>query len=296
VITTTQTKTVFSLAEVEMKLKEYRAAAQHASKSMMSAQHPSDKRKTLEGILADARKEVGAVTAKVNVDGAKVQIDGEDVGVTPLTVPVFVEPGSHKIAVSKVGYSTVERYAIAEKGGDVRVDISLAEDTGPAIPLATTGNQPATTSVPRATAVPVAPFEEPKRVDSNGPSPIVLVLGGVVTFGGFAAALAFNSNANSKYDKADALKDKVGRTNCTTGTTSAATCDAAIGYLEDGDRARRYANISAAVGTAALVGTVVYWVWPRRPSSVDAQRTVSMTRMNIAIVPGATWFGVASSF
>ena len=69
----------------------------------------------------------------------------------------------------------------------------------------------------------VAPFDDTTkdRVASSKPNPWILVGGGVVTVGGLVTGLVYNVKANNAYDKAQALKDEIGRSGCYVGSANA---------------------------------------------------------------------------
>lgn len=62
----------------------------------------------------------------VNVDGARVAIDDQEVGTSPVA-PVEVAPGSHVVVVSMADYASVRREERIEPGEQARVDVTLQE-------------------------------------------------------------------------------------------------------------------------------------------------------------------------
>lgn len=60
----------------------------------------------------------------VNVDGAQVRIDGQDIGTSPVA-PVEVTEGAHEIVVLASGYLSVRRQEQIEPGEQARVDVTL---------------------------------------------------------------------------------------------------------------------------------------------------------------------------
>ncbi len=61
----------------------------------------------------------GSLIVTSQPEGARVWIDGKEVGVTPLTKPA--EPGSHKVAVKKDGYHQQEKQAESMTGKNSKV-------------------------------------------------------------------------------------------------------------------------------------------------------------------------------
>jgi hypothetical protein len=65
---------------------------------------PRDLVKEVATSLDELRGKLGSFEVTCSLPGAKVEVDGRQVGMTPLTRPLYVEPGSHQIAVRKIGY------------------------------------------------------------------------------------------------------------------------------------------------------------------------------------------------
>jgi hypothetical protein len=64
------------------------------------------------------------LTVTVNVDGARVSVDGEEIGVSPVA-PIDVVEGPHEIAVLMPGYLSARRQVRVSSGEQARVDINL---------------------------------------------------------------------------------------------------------------------------------------------------------------------------
>ena len=284
-------KILANLAQVEVQLKEYRAGATHAAAALAAL----GSNKGVEDDLAEAKKHVGAVIVAPNVEGANVTVDGAIEGTSPLPGAIFLEPGDHKVAVSKPGYSIVERDVGIEKGAEQRIEITLVPDTVPATPAVAASSPSNAVGSPPASSMPVFPFEEPTRKSVSGPDPFVLVLGGVVTLGGFASALAFNAKANAKYQKADGLMAKLDVSACSGDGSRTSDCSALRTSTENGNSARKWANVSAGVGGVALIGTLAYWLWPRGNTSVKTS-TAPSAHMNVSMTPAGSWVGLAGDF
>lgn len=71
----------------------------------------------------------GSLLVTVNVEGAKIEVDGVEVGISP-AAPTSVTVGSHRIRVSLANYATVLRVVDVAENERERVDIDLlAEPT-----------------------------------------------------------------------------------------------------------------------------------------------------------------------
>lgn len=63
---------------------------------------------TLLPLDASARGRRGQLVIDSMTDGAKVYVDGKLIGKTPVSKPVSLKPGKHKLKATKAGYSTLE--------------------------------------------------------------------------------------------------------------------------------------------------------------------------------------------
>ena len=60
----------------------------------------------------------------MNVDGARVQLDGEEVGTSPVA-PVEVADGPHEVVVIAPGHLSVRRPVRVQPGEQARLDVTL---------------------------------------------------------------------------------------------------------------------------------------------------------------------------
>ena len=136
----------------------------------------------------------------------------------------------------------------------------------------------------------VAPFDDTTkdRVASSKPNPWILVGGGVVTVGGLVTGLVYNVKANNAYDKAQKLSDVIGSSGCYGSNSS--SCDKVKEHRENHDSARNISTAAFVVGGAALVGTAVYWLWPRSKLRTGTVRVDGMATKN------SSWVGVSGNF
>ncbi|WP_438003946.1 hypothetical protein WME89_34580 [Sorangium sp. So ce321] len=74
--------------------------------------------------FAEARRHVGALDVRVSEPGAAVLVDGRQVGVSPLKLPVFVAPGQHRVGAQLAG-AQVEVPAAVDAGGERTVWLVL---------------------------------------------------------------------------------------------------------------------------------------------------------------------------
>ena len=78
--------------------------------------------------------QTGRITVRTTPAGARVTIDGKDVGKSPLTVP-NLQRGTHTVRVMRDGYTTVERRVVitpSQPASTLTLALTLARGTAPA--------------------------------------------------------------------------------------------------------------------------------------------------------------------
>src|SRR6185503_10911915 len=86
------------------------------------AELQADDKMALGPAMSALRAKVGSIEITANVDGAVI-VDGRPRGKLPLTRPIRVLAGSHRIRILKDGYATAERTVEVQLGATVRVDV-----------------------------------------------------------------------------------------------------------------------------------------------------------------------------
>ncbi len=129
---------LYDMAICEKNLKHYaRMAAdlqeyeRHAGPTLTG-----DEKQIVEDALAATKNLVGALRLTVSEPGASVTIDGETVGTTPLTSPVVLDLGAHKIAVTKEGFASTDKVVQIAGGGESAAEVILT----PTAPKANTSH------------------------------------------------------------------------------------------------------------------------------------------------------------
>ena len=88
---------------------------------------PQDRKDATE-LVKTARTFVSPLKLTVSEAGATVQVDGEEVGKTPLDRPVLLDVGSRRIRISKAGFKDVERTEQISGGADLELRVKLERD------------------------------------------------------------------------------------------------------------------------------------------------------------------------
>ena len=141
-----------SMAQAEMQLGRYPAAAEHLTYALrhFPVSAKEDVRKKMEGALAEARGRVAALKITVSVDGAEVLVDGVAVGRAPLEQDVFVQPGAHKIEARLPKHVTAAKDVNVAKGASEAAALTLVPEAAPTPTVMVTTTATATAEPPRS--------------------------------------------------------------------------------------------------------------------------------------------------
>jgi hypothetical protein len=222
------------LGQIELILNLPRDAAEHLDFAIRNfpPQLSADALQRVRDTYSQAEKRVGILIVRSDRPGTRVLVDGEPVGVSPLTTPLFLEPGSHKIE-GENGGARVERTVLAEAGATQSLGLELGK------------NSPA-----KVTPVPAR---------ESSIRPVSLIVGGTIVLVGSALGVGFAMSAASARDRGDALRASLADGDCAPGRAISPSCGALRKAGEDHDRDRNIATASFVVAGAALAATAAYW-------------------------------------
>jgi hypothetical protein len=285
---------LLNLAQSELRSGHEADAAKHFAQYLREHKEATDsERQGAETGLTAAKALVGELDLEVDSAGAEVYIDGDLEGQTPLPGAIFLPPGSHEIVAKKEGKSATEKVtASAGQSGS----LSLKLSSGPKPPAAGGGTsaEHADGEVPEDGAEPEPPSHRKpfgKWLASTPSAMITTGLAGVGIIGGAAFALGSKAsydaadnvagdiqdnavnidkknngpkgvcvdidkwllnNADPRYDNAAARQKRVAEYQ--------ANCDKYQDNVKSGDTFKKLAIVSFAVGGAAAVGTIIYYI------------------------------------
>lgn len=118
---------LWNVASCEQKLKHYARTRSLLERYLdeggttLTAQD----RRDAENVLKTIGPFVSTVTVTTRPEETEVVVDGESVGMTPLTAPLYVELGKHEVVVRKEGYRQVSRPIVGTGGDNLVVSVQL---------------------------------------------------------------------------------------------------------------------------------------------------------------------------
>ena len=184
-------KILYSIGLVQLRLTDYAGAKRSFDRYLKEGKDEvtAPRRTEVTGRLKELATRVALVTVHVNEADALVLVDDIAVGTAPLSEPVVLNPGYHKVVATKSGY-TAEAKQVGVAGGDkVDVEVQLNAVAPVVAPPPPPPPAPVTPVLTPPAPVPVAvppPVETPR---SPEPAPLwigwaatgALTLGAVVT-------------------------------------------------------------------------------------------------------------------
>jgi hypothetical protein len=174
-----------NLGNVEVKLGKYPDAVVHLRyvlANLPPSYAPERREKVIartKELLAEASQHVAFVVLAISPEGARVSIDGESIGTTPLQEEVVLSSGKHQIVADKEGYQTLTHEIDAAAGQKETLRMSLAPAGDP---------NPGTVQGDQA------------EDGDDGPIWPLVIVGGVVGLGALGAGIGLHVVASGKAD------------------------------------------------------------------------------------------------
>jgi hypothetical protein len=197
-------------------------------------------------LFNSVRTKVGAFAITTYPEGAHVEVDGVSWGTSPLTAPVFVDPGEHRVLVRLAGYPPVERLLNVAAGGTMALRVDLTAEQGAPPPTATAPQPSADEPAPSPSPIP--PPVAPER--GFGTRGVVVLTGAALTAVGVGVGLGFSLSASAARDEADASAPL-----CDSDPSSA-QCARVQSALDDEDARRDVAALSFLLAAATSAATL----------------------------------------
>jgi tetratricopeptide (TPR) repeat protein len=128
---------LFNLGQTQYQLRHYARALRSLHQYLATATNLTEERSAdVREQLEDLKAKTGQVALSIDVMGATVSLDGRPLGSSPLTDPVLVDAGQHRIDVKRSGYSARTAAVDVEGGQLVRLHLKLVPlPSQPSVPL-----------------------------------------------------------------------------------------------------------------------------------------------------------------
>lgn len=250
-----------NLGEVELKLKMYRAAAEHLKFAIANVppEH-GEKRKIAEASLVECRAHLSTVRVSVNVLEATVRLDGHEIAYSDQS-ELLIDPGPHKLTAEKAGYLVAARAFSASAGESREVRLDLT-------PQPPAADAPDLNAHAQPQAAP--PLRKADEDESHSDGRVwILVGGGAATAIAAGLGTYFTVHGSSLADRTSALQDEIARSSPSDDPNQCAAamppgaCAALVHNLDErqsNSNARNAAWVTA--GALGVATVVTYLVWP----------------------------------
>lgn len=249
-----------------------------------NAGSPQNRTRMLES-LKKAEAHLERLTIEVDVDGALVEVDGEPLGMSPISYVWYVAPGHYDLRVSKSGFVAhrERRTSRAAKASHLRVALARQLKRGAAPP-----SSPSLSGPP----MDVAPHGRPAV---GG-----LIVGGVATVAGLLGGSYFLWDAWRLDERATARGKKIQLdtgNNCDVPYNETDVCE---NLRKITDKYILYGNVLAptlfTVAGVAALGTLGYWLWPRKAPAAYEPEGASLRDVGIRFEKGGAKLHIEASF
>lgn len=267
--------TAANLGVVEFRLERYPAAARHLDywlRNYPTSEDP-ERHARVKALFEEVRTHVGGVKVQADAPGAKIFIDGEPVGTSPIEYELFVREGSHTVRAELQERSASAEFEVS-KGATAEVQLTLEDGSlRPASGLDDEGHD-------YGNASPSDP-EQARQKRNWVPA---YILGGV-TVATLGTSMVFRGLAGSRAKTIDEL-DSEDDQRC---TSSSDECDELRNAIQDRDTYIDVTNVTlvvSGVAAAATIGYVTYVLTKKQKRSTGINATVELSRRGGALFIG----------
>jgi hypothetical protein len=260
-----------NLGNTQYRLGKYRDAAEHLAFAVRSwpVIGKREQREFSAKRLADVRKLVASVTVRVSLPGAKVLIDGKEVGLSPLAAEVFVEPGRRTIEAKLEGHEPATSVLEPAAGSAHEVSLNLAKIEAKRATI--TEGEPrkdggAASTARGDTGAGVASGGEMASLEA-GPSKVLIIAGIATSAVLVGTGIVFAAVSNGRANDAAAVSGELGQRDVQCPSAAyTAKCDEVLRHEEARVLLGNMAFWSIAGGVAVGGATVIYALVAPRPA------------------------------
>jgi PEGA domain len=256
---------------------------------------PKESRDEASRAVRMLRPKVAYIEVQTDDVGARVAIDGQDVGTAPLPRPTAVRPGSHDVRIELSGMTPEKREVSPIAGQKLRVVVKLVRPTASAPPAAAVAVAPPPVAAPPLPAAPPPPVAPPaadqKRTDpaADPGSPWQIQAGWIaagvsaLSLGAGIAAQVMSSSKNADFNAVTNAPNPTGM--CNKPALNAGGGDCPV-LLDAANRYQRYAIIGYVGAGVAAAGALVFFL--SAPSRGDGEGKVAVSCLPFQPAGGAS--------
>ena len=299
-------------------LKKHPAVLLNLAWSCVKSGHALEGKKYFEQFLAEGKDitdkqradandgltQAKAKLARIEIQatsGTDVTVDGDHIGVAPLSDAIVVEAGAHTVkfkgpdgatdtqSVSVLGgQKAVAKFPQTASAGAAAA-APAAATSAPSSPPAASEPTPSNPPTDASKPADATPKETPSAHKSNllvPPNNLVPAIAlGAVAVVGFGTGIAFGAIKGSAQSNADSVATQIqqnggGAGTCVTPTSKFANaCSAYSSDLNDVNQDATIANIGLGVGAAGALGFIIYWIVADKDTTTALQTMPMVTPM-----------------
>ena len=280
-----------NLSISEIQSGHYVSAARHLRQLLAAGELPTSVREEATTRLAQAEAQIGQLGVAVDVTGADISIDGNNVGRSPLDGSWYIEPGLHEVTVSKPGYPVDKRQIFALAGVAIPVEVSLeslkreqaADEEAARLMGTLEGQDP-------------VPYD---KDEISTASTLVLIATGTIAAAGLGAGIYFTAAANEHDDEAEGLARELMDENLCSDMSLSDSPDCARlrNTRQDGIDDQKRALIGFVGFGVASAATLGYALWLALDGA-DGEPTATARGIepSFSITPGSASFSLQGQF
>ena len=246
-------------------------------------------------LFATVKAQVSSLELTVEPDGAEVSVDGKPVGTTPLSRPVYLMPGTHRIEVNMPGYRELTRQVPAAAGETRELSLRLERLTAATDQPVAQGSSSDPVEAPRGAELGSDASANPPRGDMKR---IVLLTGSTLTLVSAGVGVGFYLQGSQLDDEARALRKSIQKqqpgepVQC--GSQQLEACTRLADTIDRRERARDISRVGFIAMGAVAVGTVAAWLsWPKPPaeSAATSDLGAELLDLELTALPVVTEHG-----
>jgi len=216
-------------------------------------------------LLSKVAGQLAQVALKVEQAGALVSVNGEEVATTPLSESIFLNPGSTRLLVSKVGYADEIFEFVAQAGSQHEMNVKLTPSSGvmqPARSFTAKGGMPMRVKPTNDSSELTYGAKRSEALHSPPLRTALLIGGSAVTLAGLSLGTFFALQAADEHaafrSQRGVVERDLGAAGCL-GQMGVPSCVQLEAHRESAARKERVSFLALASASGFGLGTAALW-------------------------------------